>query len=553
MLKVKRTAAFSVLLALALVMAGCVGGLGGPVRLPGVPVGDGSTGPDVLPGVAFPSDDMRDSDLAPHVAGEIIVKVDSEERAYQIAQKLEADVTGFLAPIGLAKLELRDKSRSLTEAMRSLRDEPGVSYAQANFTSFTLPVQEFQVADIALLEEDDPAGDFLTDPESLYNRFQYGPRAIRAPEAWSRGLTGKGIVIAIIDTGIQSDHPFLAGKVLEGYNPEAPELGTEDFEGHGTHVAGIAAGLVHQGLGFTGIAPDALILPIRVFNAEGASNWAVAAGVVIAADPSVVGLTSPKADVANLSLGGSVYSLALQDAINFALDRDVVVVAAMGNTSHQSIRYPAAYQGVIAVGATDAHDDKTEFSTTGAHISVVAPGHRVFSSSNMSGFAWAWGTSQAAPHVAGAVALLKEQFPGASPAEIKDLLERTADFKAGHTQREIGHGRINLARALDDDRESRPRGDIELFVYVGPGMGVPGADVVLWRGDVPIRNVRTGGGWEGMPYSGVSWFMNLEPGDDYSLTIRLDEYTHGMDAFHRVDNITVRAGELTSVRIALDR
>src|SRR5690606_23201807 len=193
-----------------------------------------------------------------------------------------------------------------------LRDEEGVEYAQANFTAFSLPVKDVKVASVAILA-DDPEDSFLTDPESFYNRFQYGPRIIRAPEAWSRGLTGKGVVIAIIDTGVQSDHPFLAGKVLEGYNPDRPELGTEDFQGHGTHVAGIAAGLVHEGRGFTGIAPDALILPIRVFNEEGATNWAVAVGVLVAADPSLVGLSSPKADVANMSLGGAVYSLALQD------------------------------------------------------------------------------------------------------------------------------------------------------------------------------------------------------------------------------------------------
>lgn len=157
------------------------------------------------------------------------------------------------------------------------------------------------------------------------------------------------------------------------------------------------------------------------------------------------------------------------------------------------------------------------------------------------------------PHVTGAVALLKEYDPTLTPAEVKDLLERTADFKAGYTQRQIGHGRINIAKALDNDEGNRPRGDIELYVYAGPGIGVPGADVILWRGDVPIRNVRTGGGWDTIPFHGVAWFMNLEPGDDYSITVRLDEHVHGIATFHRVDNISVRAGELTAVQIAVDR
>lgn len=546
MFRMKPTVSLAALLVLAMFMAGCVGSLGG--KLPGIPGAGNTPGPDITSALAFPSDDARDSDLRPHVPGEILVKVASKELAEEIAAKLDADVTGYLEPIGLAKLELRDKSRSLTEAMRSLRDVPGVSYAQANFTDFTLPAMAFDVADIALLEEEDPESDFTKDPNSDFNRWQYGPKAIKAPDAWTRGLTGKDIVIAIIDTGVESTHPFVAGKVLEGYNPDAPELGTEDFQGHGTHVAGIAAGVVHEGRGFTGVAPDALILPIRVFNDEGATNWAVAMGVLIAADPSLVGLSSPKADVANLSLGGAVYSLALQDAINFALERDVVIVAAMGNTENQAIRYPAAYPGVIAVGATDAHDDRTDFSTTGAHISVAAPGYRVFSAYSDNRIAWSSGTSMATPHVAGAIALLKQEYPGASPAELKDLLERTADFKAGHTQRELGHGRINLAKALEDDSGMRPRGDIELFVYAGLGNGVPDADIILWRGDVPIRNVRTGGGWQGMAYEGFAWLMSLEPGDDYSITVRPDEYVH----VYKVDNISVRAGEMTSVRVPVD-
>lgn len=550
MFKLKPTASLAALLVLALIATGCFGGLSG--LAPGSPGGGNTGGSDMSTALAFPSDDASDADLAPHVLGEMLVKVDSEERAYAIAEKLDADVTGFLAPINVAKLELHDKTRSLTEAMRSLRDEPGVFYAQANFTDYLLPAMDFEVADAALIDTELGLDEFMQDPTSYYNRFQYGPRVIRAPEAWNRGLTGDGIVVAVIDTGVESTHPFVAGKVLEGYNPDRPDLGTEDFNGHGTHVAGIAAGNIHLGSGFTGIAPDAMILPIRVFNQDTASNWAVAAGVVVAADPTLFGVNSPKADVANMSLGGSVYSLALQDAINFALDRDVVVVVSMGNTENQAIRYPAAYQGVIPVGATDAHDDLTDFSTSGPHNSVVAPGFRVFSAYNLSRIAWASGTSMSAPHVTGAVALLRQQYPGASPSDLKDLLERTADFKAGYTQREYGHGRINVARALDDDRQGRPRGGIEVFVYEGPGWGIPGADIILWRGEDRVKDVRTGGGWDGMLYDGVAWFMDLDPGDDYRLTVRLDEYTHGFSWFGHVDGITVRDGEMTSVRVVVD-
>ncbi len=147
-----------------------------------------------------------------------------------------------------------------------------------------------------------------------------------------------------------------------------------------------------------------------------------------------------------MSLGGAVYSLAVQDAVNFALDRGVVVVVSMGNTENQAVRYPAAYQGVIAVGASDADDDKTDFSTTGRHISVIAPGHFIYSSYNLSRVAWASGTSMSAPHVSGAALLLKQLYPEATPAQIKDLLERTADFRDDYTFNVYGHGRINLGK-----------------------------------------------------------------------------------------------------------
>jgi len=556
MLRLKPAASLAALMVLALLLAGCFGGF------VGVTPGTSRTSPDVSQPAAFPGDDLRDEDLAAHVPGEILVGVESEEVAERIAAKLDAKLTGYLPQIGLAKLELNDKSRSLTDAMRSLRNEPGVRYAQANFIDYVLPVRNnVEVAKPVPLDFEPAAGpdrfDFIDDPNSDYNKYQYGLKRIRADAAWQAGLTGEGTILAVIDTGVQSDHPFLAGKVLPGYNPDAPELGTEDWNGHGTHVAAIAAGLIHAGRGFTGIAPDAQILPIRVFNDDGATNWAVAFALIIAADPSWVGLPTRTVDVANMSLGGAVYSLAVQDAINFALDRGVVVVASMGNTENQAVRYPAAYQGVIAVGASDEHDDKTDFSTTGRHISVMAPGQFVFSAYNLNRIAWASGTSMSAPHVSGAALLLKQLYPDATPAQIKDLLERTADFKEGYTFNQYGHGRINLANAIAADLEGRPLGGIEVYVFGPAGEPIPNAEVTLWRnrGDEPelaAYPIRTGGfGDTPVPYHGLAFFRGVEPGD-YWLTVALDETLHGEQALEVVENVTVRANETTFVRVQFD-
>lgn len=561
MFRWKPAALLSLLMVLALALTGCFGGLSGvaPRSLDGAAglSGGGPRGTDPYSAAAFPADGVRDADLAAHVPGEMLVGVESEEVARRVAARLDAELKNYVPEIGLARLELRDKTRSLTDAMRSLRGEPGVRYAQANFKMYSLPVQDVRVLEAADLGLGPDQFDSIYEPGSDYNKWQYGLRSIRAEAAWERGLTGEGTILAVIDTGVQADHPFLGGKVLPGYNPGHESDETDDWNGHGTHVAGIAAGAYHAGRGFIGIAPDALILPIRVFNEDTASNFDVAVGLLVAADPTIAGLPLPPADVANMSLGGAVYSLALQDAINFALDRNVVVVAAMGNTSNEAIRYPAAYQGVIAVGATDAHDDKTDFSTTGEHISVAAPGYDIFSAYSQNRIAWSSGTSMATPHVAGAALILRQLYPDATPAQIKDLLERTADFKEGYRFQQLGHGRINLERALSEGLDGRPRGDIEVFVYYtvdDEPIPIAGADVTLWRGQQAVAYNRTGGGFGVyfVPYDGIARFFGLEPGDNYWIEVRLEEALHGTSQGYRVDNVAVRAGEMTSLRVKID-
>lgn len=560
MLTRKPTAYVAALAALALLLTGCLGGLVGVA-----PSVTGRTPVDVSQPSPFPGEGVRDADLAAHVPGEILVGVESREVAERVALKLDGQVTGYLEPIGVAKIELNDKSRSLTDAMRSLKGEPGVRYAQANFIDYVLPVSKVEQAtlDLGALSVGADQLDFIDDPTSLYNRHQYGPRVIGAEAAWAQGLTGKDTILAVIDTGINTSHIFFstAGKILTGWNPDRPSAGYEDWNGHGSHVAAIAAGVFHSSSGFAGLAPDAQILPIRVFNSDGATNWAVAAGLIIAADPSLVDLPYRPADVANMSLGGAVYSLAVQDAVNFALDRGVVVVVSMGNTENKAVRYPAAYQGVIAVGASDAHDNKTDFSTSGPHISVMAPGQDIFSAyfGGPGLVTWLSGTSMAAPHVSGAVLLLKEAYPDATPAQIKDLLERTADFKEGYSFNEYGYGRINLARALAAGLDgARPLGGIEVYVYTGDGQPVPEAEVTLWRGkgeqaEIVPWPIRTGGyGDTPVPYHGLAFFRELDPGDDYWLTVHLDETYHGKHEMKVVDNITVRPNDVTYVSVRVD-
>lgn len=565
MLLRKSTVSLAALLVFALLVSGCFG-------LSNIaPADSGRGGPDIPRTPNFPGDNFTDRDLAAHAPGEIIVGVDSQARAREVASLLDAQLKGYLEPIGAALLQLGDETASLTDVMRSLKGKPGVRYAQANFTDYTLPYVKGE----SITETDfaaDPRGDgtdvglldYDGSSQTWFERFQYGPRITKATEAWNNGITGKGRVIAVIDTGVDPTHPDLLGKVLPGFNPDYAREGgdphdTDDFHDHGTHVAATAAGRknVDSGERMTiGIAYDALVLPLRVFNPTEtgytSSTYGIAYALIVAADPALAGLDVPRADVANMSLGGPVYSQAIQDAVNFAVDRGVVVVASMGNSSNQEVSYPAAYQRVVAVAATNARDEVTDFSTTGPHTSVGAPGEFVFAAVP-GGWAWMSGTSMAAPHVSGAVALMREQNSSVTPAQIKDVLQRTAD-SPGRFTRELGHGRINIARALDFDEPTVEHGSIEVFVHDG-WEPVREANVVLYRNGKQLRTVRTGGAWAigdvGL-YDGVASFYELESGGGYSVAVSLDETLHGRSELKVVDDIDVDPGEVKRITVYFD-
>ncbi|MFP4343704.1 MAG: cellulose binding domain-containing protein [Anaerolineales bacterium] len=242
-------------------------------------------------------------------------------------------------------------------------------------------------------------GGEATDAE-LYAE-QWAVAKIRAPQAHTV-VTGTGVVVAVLDTGLDLDHPLLAERLMAGYDcvdddadpAELPNGVDDDGDGvvdegsgHGTHVAGIVAL----------VAPGAILMPVRIFDSEGnGSYFNAAAGIVYAVDHG--------ADVINLSGSGAVETPALGAAIQYAHDHGVIVVAAGGVNA---LGYPAGYSGVIAVGASDAHDYTTDFSRfTDGQATVFAPGTAIFSAHYDGGYAWWTGNSMAAPLVAGEAALL---------------------------------------------------------------------------------------------------------------------------------------------------
>ena len=256
----------------------------------------------------------------------------------------------------------------------------------------------------------------------------WGLDNIGAPEVWTgsngfSGATGSGTVIAVIDTGVDLDHPEFQDRITQGFDFVDYDNIADDGEGHGTHVAGTIAG-ADDGEGITGVAPDASIMPIRVLDDEGYGYISdIIAGIRWAADNG--------ADVINLSLGGGGYSQTMADAVAYASDLGSVVVMAAGNDGGRSPIYPAAHAEThgIAVGAVDQDKSLAGFSNRAGLTFldyVTAPGVGIFSSTPNGNYDYYSGTSMASPHVAGIAALLKSHDESLTPESIENLITSTA-------------------------------------------------------------------------------------------------------------------------------
>ncbi|PSL40323.1 type II signal peptidase [Planomicrobium soli] len=241
-----------------------------------------------------------------------------------------------------------------------------------------------------------------------------GVRMIKAPEVWERAGSGKNNVIAILDTGCQSDHPDLEDRIIAGRNftPDYnhDEANFEDNNGHGTHVAGTAAAALRED-SIAGVAPEAQLLILKVLDAEGSGDYArIIEGIHHAID--WMGPNGEKTTVISMSLGGPDDVPELHEAIKRAVNEGIPVVCAAGNEGDNSpqtdeLGYPGAYKEVIQVGAVDFNRKIASFSNTNDEIDLVAPGVNIHSAYLEGKYASLSGTSMATPHVSGALALIK--------------------------------------------------------------------------------------------------------------------------------------------------
>ncbi|MFE7167729.1 type VII secretion-associated serine protease mycosin [Streptomyces sp. NPDC057616] len=313
---------------------------------------------------------------------------------------------------------------------------------------------------------------------------QWALDAMHTQQAW-QSTKGKGITVAVLDTGVEAGHPDLAGNVLAAKDMIGfgAKQGDRAWARHGTAMAGIIAGHGHgpgDGDGVMGVAPEAKILPVRVILEDGdpartkarsTRGNALAEGIRWAADHG--------ADVINLSLGDDSASAhpepAEDEAVQYALKRGVAVVASAGNGGEKGdhVSYPAAYPGVIAATAVDRFGTRASFSTRRWYATVSAPGVDIVIADPDHKYYEGWGTSAASAFVSGAVALIKAAHPGLTPAQIKQLLEDTArNAPSGGRDDSRGFGMIDPAAAIKAAGRLKPEGlQVASYgdKYFGPG------------------------------------------------------------------------------------
>ena len=232
---------------------------------------------------------------------------------------------------------------------------------------------------------------------------------IKAPEIWAKGITGKGVTVAVIDTGCDSKHKDLAGRILGGRNFTKEDKGDvnnyTDYHGHGTHVAGIIAANKNNS-GMVGVAPNAKLLILKALDKNGSGNYS---DIVSAVNYAV----QQKVDIISMSLGGPTDYKPLKEAIIKAVQANICVVCAAANNGDgksdtSEFAYPAYYTDVISVGALDGTKTVAPFSNSNNQVDLIAPGVNIVSTYIGNKYAKMSGTSMAAPHVSGALALLKE-------------------------------------------------------------------------------------------------------------------------------------------------
>jgi serine protease len=338
------------------------------------------------------------------------------------------------------------------------------------------------------------------EPDYIYRAYaipndpdyskQWNLNSIKVESAWD-DTKGKGVTVAVIDTGISPVPDLNEANFVEGYDFVNDKADAKDDNGHGTHVAGTIAQATNNNYGVAGIAYEANLMPLKVLSAGGGGTTAdIAEAIRFAADN--------KADVINMSLGGGGESQIMQEAIDYAHSKGVVVIAAAGNSGRNAAEYPARYPHVIGVSALAPSGTKAPYSNYGAGVDLAAPGGAKEGNDPAGGilqntispqtgepiFASFQGTSMAAPHVAGVAALVRATGV-TDPDQVEEILKQSASIVQDDTLNHYGAGKLDATSAVklalkgkldfrDFFRWLRDNG------YLNPRFWIDGGVIALW-------------------------------------------------------------------------
>jgi thermitase len=333
--------------------------------------------------------------------------------------KITHDIDGVLKEKLDSTYIFKSFSKSPEELMQYFKQDPNVAFTEPHYIYLKNQIND-----------------------TYYSKYQWNLPAIGTEEGWNVTRGSKKVKIAVVDTGVDLDHPDLSGRLTKGYNAIANNDQPEDDNGHGTHVAGIIASETNNGRGVAGITWYNPIIPVKVLDSKGSGgSFNVAKGIRWAVDHG--------ANVINLSLGNYQSAAVTEEAIRYAQQKDVVIISAVGNDNSSQPSYPAAYPGVLGVAAVDWDGNRAAFSNYGNYIDVAAPGVEIASTFYKAQYATLSGTSMAAPHVTALAGLIRSVDPNLKNTEVMDIITRTTQkVRQTGSKPYYGSGIIDNVNAL---------------------------------------------------------------------------------------------------------
>jgi thermitase len=439
-----------------------------------------------------------------------------------------------------------------------IQGTPIAIIVDVSIDSFGSFVDQLEASGLPMYVEPNIKIEALRVPNDPYWSNQWGPRKIEADYAWNTTTGDSSVLVAVIDTGIDYNHPDLVDNYVElGYDWVNNDDYPMDDHGHGTHCAGIIAGVIDNNEGIAGVA-QVRMLAEKVLNENGEGSLENLAKAIIHA-------TDQNANIISMSLGSIKRHTTLHQAIKYAYDTGVLLVAAAGNTGFRNRGYPAFNEEVVAVTATDENDEPAEFTTYGNWVEFSAPGVNIYSTFLNNSYKYANGTSMATPHVAGVAALALSQFPTLSVDQLRYYLRYTAD-DLGELGFDVyyGYGRINARKAVE---QGQPDHDLILMRWSNKldEVGLVGINATVLNFGVNLEsNIRVdmmvnGNLWDTRYISSlpsgakanVFWLWWREPGKLYNLSVQVVPKPSEIDTENNKDWSWLFP-EATTIRVPYD-